>query len=82
LGIALLPRLAMSKTRRFWQRRFFYLAILDINIAGFSIGPVAEIIDRRGLPFFFVSGYGSRGRPDQFSKSPGVTEAVVGIEAR
>jgi DNA-binding response OmpR family regulator len=52
------------------ETAFFDLAILDINIAGFSIGPVAEIIDRRGLPFFFVSGYGSRGRPDQFSGHP------------
>jgi CheY-like chemotaxis protein len=52
------------------ETAFFDLAILDINIAGFSIGPVAEIIERRGLPFFFVSGYGSRGRPDQFSGHP------------
>ena len=37
---------------------FFDIAILDINIAGSSIAPVATIIARRGLPFFFVSGYG------------------------
>ena len=32
---------------------FFDIAILDINIAGSSIAPVATIIARRGLPFFF-----------------------------
>ena len=34
----------------------FDLAILDINIAGRIISPVAEIVHRRGLPFVFVSG--------------------------
>ena len=37
---------------------FFDIAILDINIAGSSIAPVAAIVARRALPFFFVSGYG------------------------
>jgi CheY-like chemotaxis protein len=44
----------------------FDLAILDINIAGSSIVPVAEIIDRRGLPFLFISGYGAAARPEAF----------------
>jgi CheY-like chemotaxis protein len=35
---------------------FFDIAILDINIAGSSIVPVAEIIARRGLPFFLSAG--------------------------
>jgi hypothetical protein len=38
----------------------FDLALLDINIDGASITPVAEAIEKRGLPFLFVSGYGSR----------------------
>ena len=52
---------------------FFDIAILDINIAGSSIAPVATIIARRGLPFFFVSGYGpadqKRSLNDQHYKS-------------
>jgi CheY-like chemotaxis protein len=46
------------------ETAIFDLAILDINITGSSIVPVAEIIDRRGLPFLFISGYGSA-RPDR-----------------
>jgi CheY-like chemotaxis protein len=45
----------------------FDFAILDINIGGYSISPVAEIIAERGLPFFFVSGYGAGGRPEEYS---------------
>jgi CheY-like chemotaxis protein len=45
-------------------------AILDVNLAGQEIYPVAEILAKRGLPFVFVTGYGEgslaepyRGRP-------------------
>ena len=48
------------------QAVIFDLAVLDINIAGYSISPVAEIIDGRGLPFLFVTGYGPAGRPEAF----------------
>jgi DNA-binding NtrC family response regulator len=53
------------------------LAVLDINIGGHSINPIAEIIDRRGLPFFFVSGYGTGGRPDRFSDRPLLQKPVM-----
>ncbi len=42
------------------------LAILDINLQGHSVEPVAEAIAARKRPFFFLSGYGSGGVPDQF----------------
>ena len=48
------------------QAAIFDLAVLDINIAGYSISPVAKIIDGRGLPFLFVTGYGPAGRPEAF----------------
>jgi CheY-like chemotaxis protein len=48
----------------------FELAILDVNVDGKEIYPVADILAKRGLPFVFVSGYGEgslaeryRGRP-------------------
>lgn len=46
------------------------LAILDINLHGTHIGPVAEAVRSRGLPFFFLSGYGSKGVPPGFEGSP------------
>ncbi|WP_247349044.1 MULTISPECIES: response regulator [unclassified Bradyrhizobium] len=46
------------------------LAILDINLHGTNLGPVAEIIKGRGLPFFFLSGYGSSGVPHGFEGTP------------
>jgi CheY-like chemotaxis protein len=59
------------------ETAIFDLAILDINIAGDMITPVAEIIDRRGLPFIFVSGYGPRGRPEAFRGRPALPKPLL-----
>lgn len=32
-------------------------AVLDLNVAGEKVYPVAEELDRRGVPFIFVTGY-------------------------
>ena len=34
------------------------LAILDINLMGLYVDPVADLIERRGKPFLFATGYG------------------------
>lgn len=36
----------------------FDVAVLDVNIGDQSILPVAEIVDGRGLPIVFATGYG------------------------
>jgi two-component SAPR family response regulator len=41
----------------------FDLALLDINIAGALVTPVVDILDRRGVPIVFVSGYSDRTMP-------------------
>jgi CheY-like chemotaxis protein len=35
-------------------------AVLDINIRGDSIDPVAERLTARGIPFLFATGYGTQ----------------------
>lgn len=37
----------------------FDLAVLDVNIGGVRIDPVADAITARGLPVLFVTGYGA-----------------------
>lgn len=36
-------------------------AILDVNLAGKKVFPVAEILAERNIPFVFTTGYGSAG---------------------
>jgi DNA-binding response OmpR family regulator len=48
----------------------FDLAILDVNVKGKLITPVAELIRARGRPIIFATGYGSEGLPEEFRDFP------------
>jgi CheY-like chemotaxis protein len=48
----------------------FSVAVLDVNLDGQEIYPVADILAERGLPFVFVTGYGERSLPDRYRDSP------------
>ena len=45
-------------------------AILDVNIAGDMVYPVAEALAARGIPFVFTTGYGARGVADHWRDRP------------
>ncbi|QBZ90286.1 response regulator [Pseudomonas viciae] len=44
------------------------LAILDVNLAGERVFPVAEILRDRGIPMVFSTGYGASGLPSDFAQ--------------
>jgi CheY-like chemotaxis protein len=48
----------------------FDLAILDVNVNGKGISPVADLIAARHLPFIFATGYGSSGLPAEYRDRP------------
>jgi CheY-like chemotaxis protein len=48
----------------------FGLAILDVNLNGAKITPVARVIKARNLPIIFATGYGFAGLPEDFSNYP------------
>jgi CheY-like chemotaxis protein len=52
------------------KTRDFDLAILDVNLDGHDVYPVADLITQRGLPFMFVTGYGGRGMPAPYRDRP------------
>ncbi|HYC69065.1 response regulator [Brevundimonas sp.] len=56
-------------------------ALLDVNVAGKQVFPVAEALKDRGVPFVFSTGYGEGGLPDEWRGQPTLqkpfTEAAV-----
>lgn len=48
----------------------FDLAFLDVNLHGRPVYPVAEILQQRGIPFAFVTGYGTVGLDAKQTKAP------------
>lgn len=47
-----------------------HAALLDVNVAGQAVFPVAEALAARGIPFAFASGYGEGGIADAFRNRP------------
>jgi CheY-like chemotaxis protein len=45
-------------------------AVLDVNLAGAQVYPVAERLDAIGVPFAFATGYGRPGMPDRWASRP------------
>ncbi len=48
----------------------FDVAILDVNLNGQPISPVVDVLIERGLPFVFATGYGQRGVPEAYRRTP------------
>ena len=46
------------------------LAILDVNLNGEPISPVADALVARGVPFVFATGYGELGVPAPYRDRP------------
>src|ERR1700674_5702783 len=56
----------INEAIRLAQCTEFDLAILDVNVNGKVISPVAELIKARNRPFIFATGYGSSGLPEEY----------------
>jgi CheY-like chemotaxis protein len=46
------------------------IALLDVNLAGERVFPVAEVLAQRGVPFVFMTGYGPGVLPAQYADRP------------
>src|ERR1700746_1504996 len=60
----------ISEAIRLAQSADFDLAILDVNVNGKVISPVADLIKARNRPFIFATGYGSSGLPEEYRDRP------------
>jgi CheY-like chemotaxis protein len=60
----------VSEAVKLAQSIEFDLAILDVNVNGKVISPVADLIAARNRPFIFATGYGSSGLPPEYRDRP------------
>jgi DNA-binding response OmpR family regulator len=51
-------------------------AILDVNLHGKSVFPVADTLRARGVPFVFLTGYAAPSLPERFTASPTLRKPV------
>jgi DNA-binding response OmpR family regulator len=60
----------INEAIRLAQSADFDFAILDVNVNGKVISPVADLIAARDRPFIFATGYGSSGLPAEYRDRP------------
>ena len=60
----------------------FNAAILDVNLDGQEVYPVAEILVQRGLPFVFVTGYGEGSLPAKYRRHPALQKPFQSEQLR
>lgn len=46
------------------------VGLLDINVKGQVVFPVADVLEFRGIPFIFATGYGHQALPERFRGRP------------
>lgn len=64
------PIARLKKALEMAQHEAIDVAILDVNINGEQVYPVAVALAARGIPFIFSTGYGERGLPPQYRDHP------------
>jgi len=52
----------------------FDVALLDVNLGGEFVFPVARILRDRKIPFLFSTGYGAPSIDQEFSNAPAITK--------
>jgi len=57
-------------------------AILDVQLHGKTVLPVAESLERRGIPFVFATGYGKAGVPEKYRGAPVLQKPFMPAELK
>lgn len=54
-------------------------AVLDINLHGERVWPVAELLEECGIPFIFATGYNEGDIPERFRTRPRIAKPVTNV---
>ena len=64
------PATSLTRGLALAESEEFDAAVLDINIQGTTVDPVADILSQRGIPFIFATGYGRPALRDRSQQAP------------
>lgn len=72
------PAARLEKAHELLQSAEIDGAILDVNVRGQSVYPVAAALKSRGIPFIFSTGYsGASAMPEPFGNDPRIEKPFV-----
>jgi CheY-like chemotaxis protein len=70
------PAPSLDATRRLLEKQTPDLALLDINLNGEQVWPVAHELRRRGVPLIFATGYEAADLPPAYRSEPHIGKPV------
>ena len=71
LGCAVVgPAASLQKGLELARSAAVDAAVLDVNLAGEKVFPIADVLTERGIPFVFATGYGRAGLREQDTARP------------
>jgi DNA-binding response OmpR family regulator len=68
------PAAKMDEALRLASQADLDAAILDVNVGGEVVFPVADLLRGRGVPIIFATGYGAGGLPSRFENVSTLTK--------
>jgi len=77
LGLSVVgPCSTVAEAKAVADKGDFEAAILDVNLGGELVYPVADLLTSRGIPFVFVTGYGRESIDRRFAGTPVLEKPV------
>jgi PAS domain S-box-containing protein len=71
------PIASLTEAMTAAERERYDGAVLDMNLKGESVYPLAELLQAQNVPFVFVTGYGRNGIDERFAHVPVVQKPVT-----
>ena len=68
------PAPNMAVARELTENSSFDAALVDIHIRGERVFPLCEMLEAKGVPFVFTSGYADWQMPDKWEDRPRLTK--------
>jgi CheY-like chemotaxis protein len=68
------PFTSLARAMEAAHREEFELAVLDVNMNGEMVYPLADELLKRGLPFVFLTGYAATSLPERFRTLPRIAK--------
>src|SRR5215207_9495894 len=68
------PATKMEEALRLASDAILDAAILDVNVGGAVVYPVADVLRGRDVPIIFATGYGSGALPSRFGNNPALSK--------
>ncbi len=57
-------------------------AVLDVNLGGMKVFPVADALTARGVPFIFATGYGPSGVSTRYPHTPVIAKPFDAVQLK